>query len=99
MPITARAQTAIVVPVLPFKPVLTAVQLVSLSDKRKTPPPSIPAKRYVLLSAKDSTIVFAYPVNPAFISVQVVPLLVERKTPPPEVPARSSVPINVSAET
>jgi hypothetical protein len=69
-------------------PVLTAVQLIPLLVERKTPP-SVPAKRFVSLTAKEETEVL---VNPVLTAVQLVPLFVERKTPLP-VPAKRFVPL------
>jgi len=68
---------------------LTAVQLVPLLVERKTPPPKVPAKRFVPEIARAKTLVF---VKPELTAVQLVPLLVERKTPPPKVPAKRFVP-------
>src|SRR3989337_2966327 len=71
------------------KPVFTESQLVPLLVERKTPPPSVPAKRFVPETARNQTLVF---VKPVLAAVQLVPLLVERKTAP-KVPAKRFVPI------
>ena len=86
------------------RPVLTVVQRAPLLVERKTPPPrhcepshadAVPAKRFVPLTAKDSTIVS---VRPELTGVQFVPLLLERKTPPP-VPAKRLVPLTTRHDT
>ena len=75
MPETVRDQTSKFV-----KPLLTAVQLAPLLVERKTPPPSVPAKRLVPETVRDRTYKF---VKLLLTAVQLAPLLVERKTPPP----------------
>jgi hypothetical protein len=67
-----------------------AVQLAPLLVERKTPPPQVPAKRFVPLTAKAMTSLF---VKPVLTAVQLVPLLLERKTPPPSVLAKRFVPL------
>jgi hypothetical protein len=63
------------------KPELTEVQFVPLLVEKKTPTPvappipEVPAKRFVPLTAKDSTL---WSVKPELTAVQLVPLLVER---------------------
>jgi hypothetical protein len=69
---------------------VAAVQLVPLLVERKRPPPQVPAKRFVPLTARALTLVF---VKPVLTLVQLVPLFVERKTPPPPVPAKRFVPL------
>ena len=86
-----RAQTEGLV-----KPELTAVQLAPLLVEKKTPPPSVPAKRCVPLAARAKT---AVAVKPELASVQLVPFIVERKTPPPSVPARRLVPETAKDQT
>jgi hypothetical protein len=56
---------------------------------RKTPPPDVPAKSVLPLTAKARISVF---VNPVLTAVHDVPLSVERKIPP-LVPAKSVLPL------
>ena len=90
MPETARARTYSSV-----KPALAAAQLIPLSEERKTPLPSVPAKRRVPDDARDNVPIF---VNP--VAIQLVPSLVERNPPPPpRVPAKRFVPETARAMT
>ena len=73
-------------------PVFTAVQLAPLFVDRNTPPPFVPAKRFVPDTASDRTYVL---VNPVFTAVQLVPLFVDRNTPT-FVPAKRFVPDTAS---
>ena len=68
------------------------------SDKvlDQTPPPLVPAKRFVPLTARESTAVL---VRPVFAAVQILPLSLDKKTPPPLVPAKRFVPLTASELT
>jgi hypothetical protein len=70
---------------------LAVAQLVPLSVERFTPAPSVPAKIFVPLTARDKTLEEDF--NPLLISVQLVPLFVESYAPPPLVPAKRIVPL------
>ena len=62
------------------RPELTAIQLMPLLVERKSPPKTVPAKRFVPETTRDQTQVL---VNPESTAVQLVPLFVERKMPLP----------------
>jgi hypothetical protein len=78
------------------KPEFTAVQPAPLFVERKTPPPEVPANRFVPATINVITIVF---VRPEFTAVQLEPLFVETKIPPPELAANKFVPATANAET
>ena len=84
VPETDRVQTKGLV-----SPVLTVVQLVPLSEERKTPPPKVPTKIFEPETAIERICI---EVSWEPTSVQVVPLLVERNKPY-LVPANRSVPL------
>ena len=68
-------------------PVLAVVQDSPLSVERKRPPPMVPAKIVLPLTARQRTLKF---VRPVFTDVHELPPSVERKIPFP--PAKSVVP-------
>ncbi|MCC6866806.1 MAG: hypothetical protein IT280_11685 [Ignavibacteria bacterium] len=74
---------------LAANPVFTAIQFAPLLVDRKTPPPYVPAKRFVPETTSEYITRF---VKPELTTVQLEPLLVDRKTPPPYVPAKRFVP-------
>jgi hypothetical protein len=78
------------------KPAFTALQVVPLFVEKKTPPPRVPAKRFVPLVRRAETFLF---VSPVLAAIQVVPLFVERKTPPPFAPAKMVVPLTAKEDT
>ena len=83
----ANARTKVCV-----RPVLmlpTLVQLAPLSFDRNTPPPKVPAKRFVPLMASDWTLLFVKLFGGVpLASVQFVPLSVDKKTPLWPVPTK-----------
>ena len=57
---------------------------------KNTPPPEVPAKRFVPLTANERTVEKD---KPLFTAVQELPLLVDKNTPPSEVPTKRFVPL------